>query len=169
MKKIILMLALALPMFAFAQKNAAPSVIGHINSQEIMASMPEINEIKLKLDTLQGTYENHLANMQEEFNKKVTEFQQQQATMTDGIKQYRQQELAEMEQRIQQFYQTVQQELQAKQAELMLPVQQRLLDAIKKVATAKNCAYVMDSTAMLYASPDALNLTAAVKAELGIK
>ena len=36
MKKLILMLALALPMFAFAQKNAAPSVIGHINSHKYL-------------------------------------------------------------------------------------------------------------------------------------
>ena len=163
MKKLILMLALALPMLATAQK------IGHVSSQEIMAIMPETKQMSVKLDSLQTSYENQLANMQEEFNKKLTEFQQQQATMTAGVREFRQQELAEMEQRTQMFYQTVQKELQAKQVEYLQPVQTKLLEAINKVAAAQGCAYVMDKASMLYIAPDALDLTPAVRAELGIK
>jgi outer membrane protein len=163
MKKMILMLALALPILASAQK------IGHVSSQEIMAIMPETKKMAERLDSLQGVYETQLANMQEEFNKKLTEFQQQQATMTAGVKEFRQQELAEMEQRTQMFYQTVQKELQAKQVEFLQPVQTKLLEAIKKVGAAQGCTYVMDKASMLYIAPDALDLTAAVKAELGIK
>ena len=160
---MILMLALALPILASAQK------IGHVSSQEIMAIMPETKKMAERLDSLQGVYETQLANMQEEFNKKLTEFQQQQATMTAGVKEFRQQELAEMEQRTQMFYQTVQKELQAKQVEFLQPVQTKLLEAIKKVGAAQGCTYVMDKASMLYIAPDALDLTAAVKAELGIK
>ena len=163
MKKMILMLALALPMIASAQK------IGHVSSQEIMAVMPETKKMAERLDSLQGVYETQLANMQEEFNKKLTEFQQQQATMTAGVREFRQQELAEMEQRTQMFYQTVQKELQAKQVEFLQPVQTKLLEAIKKVGEAQGCTYVMDKAGMLYIAPDALDLTPAVKAELGIK
>ena len=163
MKKMILMLALALPMIASAQK------IGHVSSQEIMAIMPETKKMAEKLDSLQGVYETQLANMQEEFNKKLTEFQQQQTTMTAGVREFRQQELAEMEQRTQMFYQTVQKELQTKQVEYLQPVQTKLLDAINKVGAAQGCTYVMDKASMLYIAPDALDLTSAVKAELGIK
>ena len=163
MKKLILMLALALPMLATAQK------IGHINTQEIMAIMPETKQMSVKLDSLQSSYENQLANMQEEFNKKLTEFQQQQATMTAGVKEFRQQELAEMEQRMQMFYQTVQKDLQAKQVEYLQPVQNKLLEAINKVAAAQGCTYVVDRAAVLYVGADALDLTSAVRAELGIK
>ena len=163
MKKMILMLALALPMIASAQK------IGHVSSQEVMAVMPETKKMAEKLDSLQNVYETQLANMQEEFNKKLTEFQQQQATMTAGVREFRQQELAEMEQRTQMFYQTVQKELQAKQVEYLQPVQTKLLEAINKVGAAQGCTYVMDKAGMLYIAPDALDLTPAVKAELGIK
>ena len=166
MKKIILMLALALPMFAFAQK---ASVVAHVNTQEIMAAMPEIKTVGATLDSLQTSYENILVNMQEEYSKKVTEFQQQHATLTDGVKQYRQQELADMEQRIQQFYQTIQKDLQAKQAELMQPIQLKLLEAINKVATAKGCTYVLESASLLFSADDAINITADVKVHLGIK
>ena len=154
MKKMILMLALALPMIASAQK------IGHVSSQEIMAVMPETKKMAERLDSLQNVYETQLANMQEEFNKKLTEFQQQQATMTAGVREFRQQELAEMEQRTQMFYQTVQKELQAKQVEFLQPVQTKLLEAINKVGAAQGCTYVMDKASMLYIAPDALDLTA---------
>ena len=163
MKKVILMLAVVLPMLASAQK------IGHVNSQEIMALMPETKQMGEKLDSVQGVYEKQLANMQEEFNKKVAEFQQQQSTMSASILEYRQQELAQMEQRMQVFYQTIQQDLQAKQMEYMQPIRTALLDAIKKVAESKGCTYVMDQANMLHIGADALDLTSAVKAELGIK
>jgi outer membrane protein len=163
MKKMILMLALVLPMLASAQK------IGYVSSQEIMAVMPQTKQMAARLDSLQGAYETQLANMQEEFNKKLTEFQQQQATMTAGVKEFRQQELAEMEQRMQMFYQTVQKDLQAKQVEYLQPVQNALLAAINKIAAAQSCTYVLDKASLLYTAPDALDLTQAVRAELGIK
>ena len=157
------MLALALTMLATAQK------IGHLNSQELMAIMPETKQMAAQLDSIQGVYETQLANMQEEFNKKVAEYQQQQATMSPTILEYRQQELAQMEQRLQMFYQTIQKELQAKQVELMQPIQKKLIDAINKVGAEQGCTYVMDRASLLYVAPDALDLTPAVKAELGIQ
>ncbi len=162
MKKIILMLAMVLPLLASAQK------LGHINSQELLAAMPELKTMQAKLDTLANQYELQFANMQEEFNKKVVDFQQSQATMTDGVRQFRQQELAEMEQRIQLFSQTAQKDLQAKQQEYLQPVQKKMLDAIKKVGAAQGCTYVFDSMATLYIADDALDLMPLVKKELGI-
>ena len=157
------MLAMVLPMLASAQK------LGHINSQEIMAVMPETKQMSQRLDSLQSAYETQLANMQEEFNKKVAEFQQQQATMTAGVREFRQQELAEMEQRMQMFYQTIQKDLQTKQVEYLQPVQTKLLEAINKIAAAQGCTYVVDRATVLYVGADALDLTSAVRAELGIK
>ena len=163
MKKTILMLAMVLPMLASAQK------IGYINSQELLAAMPEIRGMQAKLDTLAGQYETQFANMQEEFNKKVADFQKDQATMTAGVRDFRQQEIVEMEQRIQMFYQTAQKDIQAKQQEYLIPIQNRMLEAIKKVGAEQGCTYVMDAMAMLYIAPDALDLMALVKSELGIQ
>ena len=162
MKKLILMLAMVLPMLASAQK------IGYINSQELLAAMPELKGMQAKLDTLAGQYETQFANMQEEFNKKVAAFQKEQATMTAGVRDFRQQEIVEMEQRIQMFYQTAQKDIQAKQQEYLVPIQNRMLEAIKKVGAEQGCTYVMDAMAMLYIAPDALDLMSLVKKELGI-
>jgi outer membrane protein len=163
MKKIILMLAMVLPMLASAQK------IGHVNSQELLATMPELAGVQAKLDTLAAQYEAQFANMQEEFSKKVAAFQKDQATMTDGVREFRQQEIAEMEQRIYMFRQTAQEDIQKKQQEFLLPIQQKMMDAIKKVAEAQACDYVLETMTLHYVSPAALDLMPLVKKELGIQ
>ena len=157
------MLALVLPMLASAQK------IAYVSSQEIMAVMPETRAMNEKLDSVQTNYENQWVNMQEEFDKKVVEFQQQQATMSATVREFRQQELAELEQRMQLFYQTIQRDLQAKKVEYHQPILTKLLEAINKVAAAQGCTYVLDKASMLYVAPDAIDLTAAVRQELGIR
>ena len=132
MKKIIITIMLAIPMLASAQK------FGHINTQELFSQMPEVNQVKLKMDTVQSQYENQLASMNEEFQKKVQDYQSQEATMADAIKQIRQQELQEMQQRIQLFYQTAEQDIQKKQQELLAPVHEKMTKAIKAVGEREN-------------------------------
>ena len=145
MKKIIITIMLALPMLASAQK------FGHINTQELFAQMPEVNQVKLKMDTIQAQYENQLASMNEEFQKKVQDYQTQEATMADAIKQIRQQELQE------------------KQQELLAPVHEKMTKAIKAVGERENYTYIFDSAAMVHIGNDAIDATPAVKKELGIK
>ena len=163
MKKIIITIMLALPMLASAQK------FGHINTQELFAQMPEVAQIKLKMDTIQSQYENQLASMNEEFQKKVQDYQAQEANMADAIKQIRQQELQEMQQRIQLFYQTAEQDIQKKQQDLLAPVHEKLAKAIKAVGERENYTYIFDSAAMVHIGADATDATPSVKKELGIK
>lgn len=163
MKKLFLMLVLALPFALNAQK------LGYINTQELFSQMPELNQVKLRLDTLQGQYETQLANMQEEFNKKVAAFQSEQATLTDGVKEFRQQELAEMEQRIQLFYQTAQQDIQKKQQEFLAPLHEKMTKAIQEVGNAEGYLFIFDSAAMAYISQEAVDVMPQVKVRLGIK
>lgn len=151
------------PMALSAQK------FGHINTQELFAQMPEMNQVKLKMDTIQSQYENQLASMNEEFQRKAQDYQSQEATMADAVKQIRQQELQEMQQRIQIFYQTAEQDIQKKQQELLTPVHERMTKAIKAVGERENFTYIFDSAAMVHVGADATDVTPAVKKELGIK
>ena len=163
MKKLIIAVLLALPIIASAQK------FGHINTQELFAQMPEVAQVKLKMDTIQSQYENQLASMNEEFQKKVQDYQTQEATMAEAIKQIRQQELQEMQQRIQLFYQTAEQDIQKKQQELLTPVHEKMTKAIKTVGEREGYTYIFDSAAMVHIGADAVDATPAVKKELGIK
>lgn len=163
MKKILLVMALVMPMLASAQK------FGHVNTSELFQSMPEVARVRLQMDTIQGQYESQLAMMQEEFQKKVQDYQAQQATMADAIKQIREQELQEMQQRIQTFYQTAEQDIQKKQQELLAPVHEKMAKAIQTVGEKEGYTYIFDSAAMVYVAPTALDAQPAVRKQLGIK
>ena len=71
MKKIIIAILLVLPMVASAQK------FGHINTQELFVQMPEVAQVKLKMDTIQSQYESQFTMMYEELQKKVQDYQAQ--------------------------------------------------------------------------------------------
>ena len=141
MKKLIISLLLIAPMALSAQK------FGHINTQELFSQMPEVAQVKLKMDTINSQYETQLASMNEEIQKKYQDYQAQEATMADAIKQIRQQELQEMQQRIQLFYQTAEQ----------------------AVGEREGYTYIFDSQAMVHIGNDAKDVTPVVKKELGIK
>lgn len=163
MKKIIIILALAMPMLVSAQK------LGHVNTSELFTQMPEVAKVKLQMDTIQSQYENQLTMMQEEFQKKAQDYQTQAATMTDAIRQIREQELQEMQQRIQLFYQTAEQDITKKQQELLTPVQERMAKAIKAVGEKEGYTYIFDSAVMMYIAPTAEDVMPSVKKELNIK
>ncbi len=163
MKKIIIILALAMPMLVSAQK------LGHVNTSELFTQMPEVAKVKLQMDTIQSQYENQLTMMQEEFQKKAQDYQTQAATMTDAIRQIREQELQEMQQRIQLFYQTAEQDITKKQQELLAPVHERMAKAIQAVGEKEGYTYIFDSAAMVYIAPTAEDVMPSVKKELKIK
>lgn len=163
MKKILVVLALVLPMMAAAQK------YGHVNTTEIFQQMPEVTKVKAQMDTIQSQYESQLTMMQEEIQKKYQDYQQNEATMPDAIKQMRQQELQEMQGRLQTFYQTAEQDIQKKQQELLAPVHEKLTKAIKAVGEREGYTYIFDSAAMVYVSDNATDASPAVRKELGIK
>jgi outer membrane protein len=163
MKKVIIAMMLMMPLAISAQK------FGHVNTQELFAQMPEVAQVRLKMDTINNQYENQLASMNEEFQRKYQDYVAQEATMADAIKQIRQQELQEMQQRIQLFYQTAEQDIQRKQQELLTPIHERMAAAIKAVGQREGYTYIFDSAAMVHIGEDATDVMPAVKRELGIQ
>ncbi len=163
MKKLILMLALALPVVANAQK------FGYVNTQELFALMPEVKTAQARIDSLSSQYETMFANMQEEYKKKAADYEKNSATMTEAMKQIQEEELYGMQQRIQTAYQTAQQDLQTKQQEFLVPIRDKMMKAIKSVGEKNGYTYIFDSQAMVYTAPSADNLLEPVKKELGIK
>jgi len=163
MKKVIIAMLLMMPLAISAQK------FGHVNTQELFAQMPEVAQVRLKMDTINNQYENQLASMNEEFQRKYQDYVAQEATMADAIKQIRQQELQEMQQRIQLFYQTAEQDIQRKQQELLTPIHERMAAAIKAVGQREGYTYIFDSAAMVHIGEDATDVMPAVKRELGIQ
>ena len=109
LKKIALVLMLALPMGVFAQNLK----FGHINAQEIVSAMPEFAKAQSDIEALDKQLTSELQRTQEEFNKKYQEFQQAIAkdSLPANIAERRQKELQDMMQRQEQFQQDAQQQM----------------------------------------------------------
>ena len=170
LKKIALVMLLALPMGVFAQNLK----FGHINAQEIITVMPEFTKAQNDIQTLEKQLTAELQRTQEEFNKKYQEFQQAIAkdSLPPNIAERRQKELQDMMQRQEQFQQDAQQQMQKAQSDAMAPIYLKLDNAIKAVGAAEGVIYIFDlaRTSIPYVNESqSINLTNKVKANLGIK
>ena len=166
-KKIAFLLLCVFPISLMGQEVK----LGHINSQEILSLMPERAEIEKTLNDLQTQWENELVKMREEYYAKIKEFQDKQATMPESIKQARQSEIVEIEQRINTFNQTASSDLQKKQQELFTPVIDKVKKAINEVGSENNYTYIFDlsTQSIVYQSPKSNDVTPLVKKKLGLK
>ncbi|GCB35425.1 OmpH family outer membrane protein [Bacteroides faecalis] len=170
LKKIALVMLLALPMGVFAQNLK----FGHVNAQEIITVMPEFTQAQTELQTLEKQLSDELQRSSEEFSKKYQEFQQAMAkdSLPANIAERRQNELQDMSQKIDQFRQKAMQDMEKAQSDKMAPIYKKLDDAIKAVGASEGVIYIFDlaRTAIPYINEaQSINLTPKVKAQLGIK
>lgn len=165
MKKFIIAALMALPVSVFAQKFA------HVNSATIIQSMPEYTAAQTEMQNLTKTYEDELKRMQDEFKTKLDDYEKNQATLPDAVKQRRESELQDLQQRMQQYYQTSQEELQKAQQTKMQVITTKVTEAIKEIGVAGGYVYVMDVTSGIPFISETLStdVTTQVKAKLGIK
>ena len=144
MKKIRISLIALLLVFSFS--TFAQSKIAHINTTELVASMPEMNDAKTELEKLAKTYETDIQTMAAELQSKVKQYDSEAAAQTDEENAKRLQEVQGMEQSIRQYQAQAQQELQKKEFDLLKPITEKAQAAINKVADAMGFDYVLDST-----------------------
>ena len=98
MKKLILMLMLFAPMTMFAQQ----AKFGHCDTQQIMTAMPEFIKARGEVEIVQKQKEDELKAMQDEFQRKVEEYQKTQSTMNETKRKETEESLAQMQQKLQQ-------------------------------------------------------------------
>ena len=155
-----------LPLFATAQTVK----LGYINSQEVMMMMPEVNDVEKQLADFNEKNMKYLQDMEKEIQDKYAKYEQEKDNMTDAIRKVQEEELMGLQQRLQTTYQALQQEAQKKQTELLKPLQDKLMVAIESVSKKQGLTMVYDmmSGAIVYKSETAIDITPAVKKELGI-
>ena len=92
--------------------------------------------------------------------------------MAESVRQFKQQELEQLQNRYAEFQRVAQNDYQNKSAELFEPVQKKAVEAVAKVAKAGGYAAVFDTSAQSLAFFDEAllpDIAALVKADLGIK
>jgi len=144
---------------------------GHINSQELLKSMPENDSAQAQLQRFVKQLQDQMDELQVEYNKKLQDYQAQQDQLTDLIRKTKEQELMNLQKNIQDFQAAAQQEMQKKQQELLQPIIDKANNAIKEVARENGFIYIFDVSAgtILYYSEKSVDILPMVKKKLGIE
>ena len=163
--KSLLVIGLAATSFSsFAQKTA------FIDLDSLLSVMPEMTKAKDSSATYYKQLETTLTTMQKELNDKLADYQAHEKDYTDLIKNMKQKDLQDLNQRIQDFQVQAQTEFQKFNEKLTKPINDKARKSIDKVAKARGYKMVIDSSVgvLLYTEP-ADDIFNAVKADLGIK
>ncbi|WP_143308095.1 OmpH family outer membrane protein [Chitinophaga vietnamensis] len=154
----------------FSVNAMAQSKIAHINAQALVASMPEAKKAETDLQTFAQGLEADGKGLVDEYTKKMKDFDDKAASMTDNMKEIKGREIQDAQKRIQDYRDQAEQKVQAKQQELLKPIYDKARKAIEDVAKEKGYAYVIDnSQGLLLVSPAGDDILPLVKAKLGIK
>jgi outer membrane protein len=147
----------------------AQDKLGYINSNELLSIMPESVAMQDELQSYAKGLESSLGAMQAEGEKKLADYQQNEATMSELVKQDKIRELENIQQRILEFQQNAQESLSAKEQELITPILDKARKAIDEVAKEGNFTYIFDASTgnILYANENE-NILPLVKAKLGL-
>ncbi len=168
-----LTLAVVLMMSAgsvYAQK------FGRVDLAAIVTTMPEYQEAQTNLEAYGQDLQDQLEQIMVEFNTKYADYEKNVSTYSDAVRQLKESELTQLQQRYSEFQQLAQQDIQRKQSELMNPIFEKANDAVKKIAAEGGYLAVFStegdqpgSAGLAYFDAEALtDITALVKAELGI-
>jgi len=170
-KYFIAILAIAVVSFGYTNAQSKSQKIGHINSQELLVSMPESDSAQKQVEKLAKEHETVLEGMTVEFNKKLEALNKEYSTMSDLAKASKEAELQDLQSRIQTFQQSAQEDLQKKRADLFKPIQDKALKAVSTVASENGFTYILDSGVgtVVFEGPDAQDILPLVKKKLGLK
>lgn len=150
---MIVMLALLFPAWALTQ-----SKIGHINSEQIMQTLPEAQDAQKSLDNVVAQWEAELQKMQADWKKKFDEYDKKKLILTDQARADQEKDLRDLEQGIadyrnKKFGQNG--ELFQKQNEVMKPVQNKMFKVLEDIAKEDGYDYIFDKSGevlLLYAN-----------------
>lgn len=167
-KSLAIVLLLSVLMPVYAQKYAC------VNTDYIMRNVPEYNQALTKINKYIEEWQQELQNKQQEVDELRQQYQQEAYLLPDNLKQRRQDEIHTKETELRALQRQrfgTGGDLEQKRAELMKPVQDRVYNAIERVAREKNYAFVFDKAAsatVIYVS-EKYDISNQVLEMLGVK
>jgi len=141
---------------------------GHIDVQTFIAELPEKIEADKSLQKEATNLQNNLKVMQDDLEKKYTEYMAQRDTLSELIRATKEKEIQDYDQRIRNFSQLAQQNLQQKEQQLLQPIIERVQKAIDAVGAEQGLIYIFDvsSKVVVYHSDKSVDCAPLIKAKL---
>lgn len=155
-RRLLTLALIALPTMAFAQR------FGVIDTESLINSLPEMQEVKTQLDVYSEKYEADFNSLKAEMNKKYAELQSLPADTPEEIRKRRVQELQELDRKINQFRQTAEIDLQNHEETLMTPIRNRVSEALRRVGQEGDYIIIFETVTPAYIRGDVTDVTAQV-------
>ena len=146
LKKILLAVAIALPMFGASAQTVK---IGLVDTNTIVQAMPETTEAQTKLADASKKYEDEYARLGEEMKRLYDELNNMKPDELQAIKDRKTREFTDQQQKVQQFEQQAQQDLAKMQQELMAPIFAKLKTAVEAVGREGGFSLIQDNNPQL--------------------
>ena len=141
-KAVLLIFTIGLCTSFYAQKFA------FVDTDVILESIPEYQEAQKELDNLSVKWQNQLEAKYGEIDKMYKAYQAEQVLMTEEMKRKKEDEIIAKEKEAKEYQKSkfgVDGELFKKRQELVQPIQDKIYNAVKEVATEGSYAIIFDS------------------------
>ncbi|MSQ79243.1 MAG: OmpH family outer membrane protein [Flavobacteriaceae bacterium] len=155
MKHIKLLLALAL-FFVASATNAQK--FAYIDAEYILAQMPEFKSAQKQLDDIAADWQKDIESKMAEVDKLYREYQEEKVLLTDDLRKKREKAIDDKEKiarDLQKQRFAPDGELYKKRQELIKPIQDKVFDAVQKVAKKSGLDFIFDKSGdmtMLFAN-----------------
>ncbi len=157
--------------FVTIAQEQAPIRVGYINSTELLNATPSKKTAEQKLQQLNENYKQELKMMENEYNKKYSDYITYQNNLSENIKLRRMQELTELENKMQEFMQLAQTDIEQQEKNLIEPIKKQISDIVSAVGKEYGFTVIFDiaTPGVAFVTPDAIDANYLVKERLGIK
>lgn len=169
MKKLVFIFALlASANTLFAQK------FGFVDSEKILNQMPDYKAAQQEIDEISIEYQKVIENMYQDLDSMFQVYRKEEILLTEEMKIKRQDAISKKETEIKEYQRKVfgfEGLIFLKRQELIKPIQEKIQEAIKKVAQQQKLQVVFDKSGdltLLYAT-ETHDYTDYVLEELGLK
>lgn len=169
MKNILLVFSFLLTgLFGSAQKYAI------IDTRYILDRLPEYKTAQQQLDILAASWQKQIDSSQAQLDKMYRSFEAERVMLTDELRQKREDQLFNKEKEVRDLQRKrfgFEGDLFRKRQELVKPVQDKVYNAVQKLASTRGYDFVLDKSegiTIIFADPK-LDKSEEVLKELGVK
>ena len=144
--------------------------VAYVNTTDLLNTFPAKEASTQKLLELSENYKKELELMQNEYNKKYSDYITYQGSLAENIKLRRMQELTELENKMQQFMQLAQKDIEQQEQAMLEPLKKQISNAIRQVGIEQGYTVIYDlaNPGIAFVTPSAVDANPLVKAKLRI-
>lgn len=169
MKKIFLVVCLlGFSVLGFSQKYAV------INTRYILDNMPEYKQAQSQIDDIAAGWQREIDGKQTELDKMYKDFEAEQVMLSDDLKKKREDQLFNKEKDLRDLQRKrfgFEGDLFKKRQELVKPIQDKVYNAVQKMAVSRGYDFVLDKSegiTIIFADPK-LDKSEDVLKDLGVR